>query len=147
MDTTDVSKWDEEGVKIFVDHIAREFDGSHGIFAKAAATSGDIDLQRTAVRQFFADKLPGGHVALAALGGPSYANVPGMPLEAPPIETWENRAFEMASNKMACMSPSEIERYAATTGLPLDEVRRQLWKVTFDASLRDSWQRKARKAA
>lgn len=146
--THDLPQWEDEAVEELAAHVARHFDGSVGIMATRAITSGSIGAKRDMMRMFFEDKVPGGAIALREhLAKSKTGNVPGMPLEAPTLEEWENLAFDMAGNKMACMSPSEIERYAATTGLPLDEVRRQLWKVTFDASLRDSWQRKERGTA
>jgi hypothetical protein len=148
LDTTDLGNWDDEGVEALVTHVAQNFDGIVGIMAEQAIRNGSMEAKRQAMGMFFQDKLPGGSVSLSMLQAPSdVGSVPGMPRVPNTLEEWESTAFDMASNKMACMSPEQIERQAELTGLPLAEARRQLWKILFDGSLEDAWRRTEREAA
>lgn len=138
LDTTDQRNWDDEGVELFIEHVAKEFDGGVGIIASSALRSGNIQLQRKAMAHFFRDKLPGGETALAHLGERLVTNDIPQPTAPFTLEEWEDRTLEKAARTMA-LSPKAAEQIAAKTGENVDDVRRQLWKKVFMGYAQETW--------
>lgn len=139
IDTTDLNKWDDEGVALFVEHVGNEFEGSVGILARSAMKSGNIHHQRKALHMFMTDMLPGGVFALEDLNNQKAPIV--IPKKQTPftLEEWEDATLDKTAREMARISPEKYEEIAKRTGEAVEDVRRKLWKKTFNGYTADTW--------